>query len=77
MIEAVADLATVLLQHNPDLRILVTSRGPLAIAGEATLRVPPLSVPAPTARRHCRAWPRYDPMSLFTERATTAVSTFA
>jgi non-specific serine/threonine protein kinase len=47
MIDAVADLATAPLQHNPDLRILVTSRGLLATAGEATLRVAPLSVPDP------------------------------
>ncbi|ELB89107.1 protein kinase/ LuxR family transcriptional regulator [Rhodococcus wratislaviensis IFP 2016] len=77
VIDAVADLATVLLQQNPNLRILATSREPLAIAGEAALRVPPLTVPDPDREPSLQGLPRYDAVSLFTERATTAVSTFA
>ncbi|AHK35077.1 Serine/threonine-protein kinase pknK [Rhodococcus opacus PD630] len=77
VVDAVADLATVLLQQNPNLRILATSREPLAIAGEATLRVPPLTVPDADREPSLQGLPRYDAVSLFTERATTAVSTFA
>ncbi|MHA4850580.1 protein kinase domain-containing protein [Rhodococcus sp. MSC1_016] len=76
VVDAVADLATALLQHNRNLRILVTSREPLAIAGEATLRVPPLTVPDPDREPSLQGLPRYDAVSLFTERAATAVSTF-
>ncbi|WP_016883684.1 MULTISPECIES: protein kinase domain-containing protein [unclassified Rhodococcus (in: high G+C Gram-positive bacteria)] len=76
VVDAVADLATALLQCNPNLRILATSREPLAIAGEATLRVPPLTVPDPDREPSLQGLPRYDAVSLFTERATTAVSTF-
>ncbi|GAF48217.1 protein kinase domain-containing protein [Rhodococcus wratislaviensis] len=76
VVDAVADLATALLQQNPNMRILATSREPLAIAGEATLRVPPLTVPDPDREPSLQGLPRYDAVSLFTERATTAVSTF-
>ncbi|MDV6280218.1 protein kinase domain-containing protein [Rhodococcus jostii] len=77
VIDVVADLATVLLQQSPNLRILATSREPLAIAGEAALRVPPLTVPDSDREPSLQGLPRYDAVSLFTERATTAVSTFA
>jgi non-specific serine/threonine protein kinase len=76
VVDAVADLSAVLLQQNPNLRILATSREPLAIAGEATLRVPPLTVPDPDREPSLQGLPRYDAVSLFTERATAAVSTF-
>ncbi|MFD6065305.1 protein kinase domain-containing protein [Rhodococcus wratislaviensis] len=76
VVDAVADLVTELLRHNPNLRVLATSREPLAVAGEATLRVPPLTVPDPDREPSLQGLPRYDSVSLFTERATTAVSTF-
>ncbi|NDV08803.1 protein kinase [Rhodococcus sp. IEGM 248] len=76
VIDAVADLAAALLQHNPNLRILATSREPLAVDGEATLRVPPLTVPDPDGEPSLQGLPQYDAVSLFTQRATTAVSTF-
>ncbi|MFC9556735.1 protein kinase [Rhodococcus sp. NPDC056960] len=76
VVDAVADLATILLRQNPNVRILATSREPLATAGEATLRVPPLTVPDPDHEPALQGLPRYDAVSLFTERATTAVSTF-
>ncbi|WP_213575254.1 protein kinase [Rhodococcus sp. USK13] len=76
VVDAVADLSAVLLQQNQNLRILATSREPLAIAGEATLRVPPLTVPDPDRESSLQGLPRYDAVSLFTERATAAVSTF-
>lgn len=75
-VEVVADLTTVLLRQNPRLRILATSREPLSTSGEATLRVPPLTVPNPDHEPSLLGLPRYDAVSLFAERATTAVSTF-
>jgi non-specific serine/threonine protein kinase len=44
LIEACAALADALLRACPGLRILATSRQPLGIAGETTLRVPSLSL---------------------------------
>ncbi|HEY6797560.1 MAG TPA: LuxR C-terminal-related transcriptional regulator [Kineosporiaceae bacterium] len=48
-IEEVAALAHLLLRTCPTLRLLASSREPLRVAGEATLIVPPLEVPAPGA----------------------------
>ncbi|PBC36839.1 protein kinase [Rhodococcus sp. ACS1] len=77
VVDAVADLATTLLQQSPRLRVLATSREPLTIGGEATLRVPPLAVPDPDREPSLQGLPRYDAVSLFTERATAAVPAFA
>ncbi len=49
LIAACAQLAEVLLQACPNLRILATSREALGIAGENPLAVPPLAVPNPGA----------------------------
>ncbi|WP_027499718.1 protein kinase domain-containing protein [Rhodococcus sp. UNC363MFTsu5.1] len=76
VVDAVADLATTLLKHSPDLRIFATSREPLTVAGESTLRVPPLPAPDPDREPSLLGLPRYDAVSLFTQRATTAVPTF-
>lgn len=73
----VAELANDLLQHNSKLRILATSREPLGIFGEATMRVPPLSVPDPTHEPSLQRLAQYDSISLFTERATNVVTTFS
>lgn len=45
LIEAVADLVEVLIHHCPGLTVLATSREPLRIAHERSMRVPPLTVP--------------------------------
>ena len=44
LIDACADLIVVLLRGCPDLTVLATSREPIAAAGEATYRVPSLSL---------------------------------
>src|SRR5207253_2036564 len=45
VIAAVAALAEGLLRACPDVKLLVTSREPLGIAGETAFRVPSLSLP--------------------------------
>jgi predicted ATPase/DNA-binding CsgD family transcriptional regulator len=50
LVGACADLVETLLRSAPELRILVTSRQALRLAGEATLSVEPLSVPETGAR---------------------------
>ena len=42
-----AELVAGLLAAAPDVRVLATSRQPLALEGEHLLTVPPLSVPSP------------------------------
>lgn len=73
---AVAELAEALLHACPALRILVTSREPLNIAGEAVLRVSPLPFPDPSRETGLPGLPRFDAVTLFAERAAAAVPGF-
>ena len=45
LLDACAALVSTLLQAGPRLEVLVTSREPLRVVGEATYHVPPLAVP--------------------------------
>ncbi|MFF3574974.1 protein kinase [Nocardia jiangxiensis] len=76
VVDAVAGLVELLLHSCPGLRVVATSREPLGIAGEAVLRVHPLTVPAPDHPPSLRGMARYDAMSLFVERAAAAVPGF-
>ncbi|MFC7449196.1 ATP-binding protein [Rhodococcus daqingensis] len=77
LIDAVATLAETLLKACPELRVLAASREALGVAGEAVLRVPPLSVPDSDRTPTLQGLPRYDSVALFTERAAAAVPGFA
>ncbi|MGW0042734.1 ATP-binding protein [Rhodococcus sp. NPDC003348] len=77
LIDSIAALAEALLRTCPDLRILATSREPLAIGGEAVLRVPSLTVPDPQRSTQLEGLPQYEAVSLFVERAAAAVPGFA
>ncbi|MBY8863534.1 protein kinase [Nocardia sp. CA2R105] len=74
LVDAAAKLADTLLRNCADLRILATSREALNIAGESVVRVPPLTVPdqKPTLAR----MPRFDAVTLFTDRAVAALPGF-
>ncbi|MGW4478955.1 ATP-binding protein [Rhodococcus triatomae] len=76
LIDAAARLAESLLRVCPDLRILATSREPLAIGGESILRVPSLTVPDPERTPQLQGLPRYEAVTLFAERARSAVPGF-
>jgi non-specific serine/threonine protein kinase len=65
-----------LLARCPALRLLVTSREPLAIAGEWMLRVPPLRVPGPSQPLDVARLLEYDSIRLFAERAQAAEPSF-
>ena len=58
LVEAVADLASVLVQRTPALRVLTTSRAPLGIAAERVYQLPQLGLD--------------DAVELFGERASAA-----
>ncbi|MET1004664.1 MAG: BTAD domain-containing putative transcriptional regulator [Propionibacteriaceae bacterium] len=49
LIDPVAQLVDEILAHAPDVRILATSREPLAITGESLCSIPPLRLPVPGA----------------------------
>ncbi|MFE3261767.1 protein kinase [Nocardia sp. NPDC059091] len=76
LVSTVAESVETWLQACPHLRILTTSREPLDIAGESVLRVPPLTVPNPNQETPLRGLPRYDAVTLFTDRATAVVPSF-
>lgn len=72
LVGAVATLAETLLRLCPDVHVLVTSREPLLIGGEAVMRVPPLTVPSPGEPASAPD----DAMALFAERAEASVPGF-
>ena len=76
LVQAVAALAEALLRGSAAVRILATSREALGIADEAVLRVPPLGVPDPGGESTLHGLPRYDAVTLFTQRAGAAVPGF-
>lgn len=49
LIDSIANLAAFLLTAKPNLRIMATSRRPLAITGEAVLEIPELPLPSALA----------------------------
>ncbi|MGW0477647.1 BTAD domain-containing putative transcriptional regulator [Nonomuraea sp. NPDC003214] len=65
LVEAVADLADLLLASCPGLRVLATSREALGIIGERILPVPPLRLPPPDAADPLG----YPAVRLFADRA--------
>lgn len=66
---ACAALVDALLDHAPDVRILATSREPLAVEGESVYRLQPLDVPSPGD-----ASTSTPAMALFIDRARAQVS---
>ena len=82
LIDDVAALAELLLQHCPRLRVLATSREPLGLKGEMTWRVPSLTIPDAAGVSAAGAdWSaildRSEAAQLFVDRARAAVPTFA
>ncbi|PBC39575.1 protein kinase [Rhodococcus sp. ACS1] len=75
LVDAVATLAKTLLRTCPGVRILATSREPLCINGEATIRVPPMSVPG-MGPSSLQGLPQYESVNLFVERAVTVLPEF-
>ena len=77
LITACAQLAETALRACPSLRVLVTSREPLRIAGELTWVVPPLSVPDAQRLPPPEDIARYEAVQLFVERARAVLPDFA
>ncbi|WP_241032248.1 ATP-binding protein [Rhodococcus pseudokoreensis] len=76
VVEAAADVARALLESCPELHILATSREPLRIGGETVQRIPPLSIPDSHTPLSMQSMSRYDAVTLFVDRAATAVPGF-
>ncbi|PRX51711.1 putative ATPase [Nonomuraea fuscirosea] len=74
VVDQVAELAELLLRACPDLRILTTSREPLAVSGEVLWSVPPLDVPTSA---DLAAMARSNAVRLFVSRAAASARGFA
>ncbi|MDF5759376.1 BTAD domain-containing putative transcriptional regulator, partial [Spongiactinospora sp. TRM90649] len=77
VVEEVAELAELLLKTAPGLRILATSREPLAVPGEVAWNVPPLSAPAAGTPGDPAELRGFGAVRLFTARASAAAKDFA
>ena len=74
VIGAAAELCAGLLAACDDVRVLATSREPLAVAGEARYRLAPLALPDPEDLAEAA---RAEAVALFTDRARSADAQFA
>jgi non-specific serine/threonine protein kinase len=82
LVPACAPLFTRLLRAAPGLRLLITSREVLGVAGERVFQVAPLAVPDPASRSasaalRVEAVGRYPGVALFVERAREVRPEFA
>ncbi len=75
LVEACADLVARVLGACPDVTVLATSREPLAVAGETTFAVSPLTLP-PASARAAREVQVADAVCLFESRARQVRSDF-
>jgi predicted ATPase/DNA-binding SARP family transcriptional activator len=73
LVDAVAEVALTLLQRCASLRLLSTSREPLAIEGERVYRIPPLKLPSGSSVSELE---ESDAVRLFVDRANLQVSHF-
>lgn len=76
LVEACAELVSVLLASCPELRVLATSREALGVPGESIWRVSPLSVPGRDDGQSVESLMEYEAVRLFVERAGSAQSAF-
>jgi predicted ATPase/DNA-binding CsgD family transcriptional regulator len=72
-----AVMADALLRGCPGLRIMATSRHVLGLAGEVTVAVPPMTVPAETGPEGPEDLLRFEAVRLFTGRAAAVLPGFA
>jgi predicted ATPase/DNA-binding CsgD family transcriptional regulator len=77
LIDACAVTVDALLRACPNLRVLATSREPLAVGGEHTYPVGALSVPDSPQAADTHGLTRYEGVSLFIERAGAVLPGFA
>src|SRR6266542_4202394 len=74
---AAAPFLSELLEHCPRLKLLLTSRAVLHIAGERDFLVPPLGVPAREPLPPVEHLTQYEAVRLFVERAQAVKADFA
>ena len=75
--DACAVMADVLLRGCPELRIIATSRHVLGVAGEVTVAVPPMTVPAEDSPNGPEELLGYEAVRLFAGRGAAVLPGFA
>jgi len=76
LIDACAEVARQLLASSPGLRLVITSREPLRVAGETVWRVPPLSAMSATTSGGAQAANHNEAVLLFADRAAASCPGF-
>ena len=76
LVEECADFVSTVLQRNPAVTVLATSREQLGVTGEIAWRVPSLSSPPTDEVPPVEAMSQYDAVTLFVDRARRARPTF-
>ena len=76
LLGSAAQVATEVIKGAPGVRVLLTSREPLAIAGEHVVPVPPLELPSAQAAESLAQLRQNEAVMLFTERAAAASGSF-
>ncbi|WP_211349098.1 BTAD domain-containing putative transcriptional regulator [Micromonospora pisi] len=76
LVDAVAEVAQMLLRATPGLCILTTSRESLGVAGEKLWSVPPLDLPPPASDAEPEVLMRSGAVRLFVSRAAAAAPGF-
>jgi non-specific serine/threonine protein kinase len=74
--DACAVMADALLRACPGLHIIATSRHVLGVAGEVTVAVPPMTIPADRPPAEPEELARYEAVRLFTGRAAAVLPGF-
>src|ERR1700694_1321896 len=77
LLGSTAQVVTHVIRDAPGVRVLATSREPLAIAGEHVVPVPPLELPSAHVAESLTRLGQNEAVMLFTERAAAASGTFA
>jgi predicted ATPase/DNA-binding CsgD family transcriptional regulator len=76
LLGSAAQVAAEVIKNAPGVRVLLTSREPLAIAGEHVVPVPPLELPSALAAESLAQLGKNEAVMLFTERAAAASGSF-
>ncbi|HEY4870337.1 MAG TPA: LuxR C-terminal-related transcriptional regulator [Candidatus Dormibacteraeota bacterium] len=76
LLGSTAQVVTHVIRDAPGVRVLATSREPLAIAGEHVVPVPPLELPSAGSTVSLAQLGQNEAVMLFTERAAAASGTF-
>jgi predicted ATPase/DNA-binding CsgD family transcriptional regulator len=76
LLDSAAQVVTEVIRAAPAVRVLATSREPLAVAGEHVVPVPPLELPPAQAAESMASLGQNEAVMLFTERAAAASGRF-